>query len=84
MEQTTLHVTGMHCGACEQRIQKALSRLEGVKRSSADHRKQEVRVAFDPAQTSLAAIRAVIERADYRVEGVVGGAAGAAPAGASA
>ena len=72
MEQLTLRIGGMHCGACENRIQKALSRVEGVRRSSADHRKEQVRVAFDPSLTSLDAIRATIERADYRVEGVVG------------
>ena len=78
MEQTTLHVAGMHCGACEHRIQRMLSRLEGVKRSAADHQRGEVRIVFDPAHTSLDAIRATIERADYRVEGVAGpfGAAG--------
>ena len=84
MEQTTLRVAGMHCSACEHRIQKVLSRLEGVRRSSADHQKQEVQVAFDPAQTSLEAIRATIERADYRVEGVIGGTGGASPTGAMA
>ena len=71
MEQTTLRVSGMHCGACESGINKALSRLDGVRRSAADHQKGEVRVVFDPGRTSLDAIRASLERAGYAVEGVV-------------
>jgi copper chaperone CopZ len=81
MEQLTLRVTGMHCGACENRIQKALSRLDGVRRSAADHRKEEVRVAFDSGRTSLDAIRDAIERADYRVAGVAGTGTEGAPGG---
>ncbi len=74
MEHLTLRVIGMHCGACENRIQKALSRLEGIRRSSADHKNGEVRVVFDPVHTSLDAIRATIGRADYRVASPIGAA----------
>jgi copper chaperone CopZ len=30
MEQTTIQIDGMSCGHCVSRVQKALSRLEGV------------------------------------------------------
>lgn len=76
MEQTTFQVRGMHCAACAQRIQQALARLEGVKRSRADHRRGEVRVVFDPARTPEAVVRAWLERAGYEVGGVVGAAGG--------
>ncbi len=78
MEQTTFQVRGMHCEACEHRIQKALSRLEGVKRSRADHRRGEVRVVFDPARTPESVVRACLEQAGYEVGGGAG-AAGATP-----
>ena len=67
MEQVDLTVSGMTCGACEQRIEKALARIDGVVRSAADHRAARVRVMFDPARTSESAIRSCIERAGYSV-----------------
>ena len=67
MEQVDLKVTGMSCGACEQRIQKALARVDGVVQSSADHRAARVRVMFDPARTSESALRSCVEGAGYSV-----------------
>lgn len=67
MDQVQLRVSGMTCTACEQRIQKALSRVDGVVRSSADHQAGQVRVVFDAARTSERAVRATIEQAGYEV-----------------
>ena len=53
--------------ACEQRIQIALTRIDGVAQSAADHQAARVRVMFDPARTSEAAVRSCIERAGYVV-----------------
>jgi copper chaperone CopZ len=67
MEQLELHVTGMSCGACEQRIQRALAQVEGVVRSAADHRAARVRVVFDPTRTSAATVESRIKQAGYEV-----------------
>ncbi len=67
MEEVQLRVSGMSCTACEQRIEKALGRVEGVLRSSADHEAGQVRVVFDPARTSEQSVRACIKRASYGV-----------------
>ncbi len=67
MKHVELRVTGMTCHACEQRIEKALTRIDGVVQSAADHRAAEVRVMFDPARTSESAVRSCIERAGYTV-----------------
>ena len=67
MEQVDLNVSGMTCGACEQRIRKALTRIDGVVQSDADHRAARVRVMFDPARTTKSAVRSCIERAGYTV-----------------
>lgn len=67
MEQLVLHVAGMGCTSCEQRIQKAIARLEGVRSSAADHRSGEVRVVFDPSRISPEAVRACIVHAGYDV-----------------
>lgn len=67
MKQVELHVSGMTCRACEQRIEKALARIEGVVDSAADHRAAQVRVMFDPARTSDSDVRSCVERAGYTV-----------------
>ena len=67
MEQVELRVRGMSCTGCEQTIQRALARLDGVVRSVADHRAEQVRVVFDPRLTSEQAVRSCIERAGYEV-----------------
>ena len=67
MKQVDLRVSGMTCRACEQRIERALSKIEGVALSAADHRAAQVRVMFDPAQTSERALRECVERAGYTV-----------------
>jgi copper chaperone CopZ len=67
MEQIELRVDGMTCGACEQRIQRALAQLDGVLRSAADHRAGQVRVVLDPARATVAAVRARVEQAGYEV-----------------
>ncbi len=67
MEQVELRVTGMTCTGCEQAIQRAMARLDGVVRSVADHRAEQVRVVFDPRRTSEQAVRSCIEQAGYEV-----------------
>jgi Cu+-exporting ATPase len=67
MEQLELHVTGMTCTACEQRIQRALGQVEGVVRSAADHRAARVTVVFDPARTSAETVQSRIKQAGYEV-----------------
>jgi Cu+-exporting ATPase len=67
MQHVELQVGGMTCRACEQRIEKALSRVDGVAQTAADHRGARVRVMFDPARTSESDVRACVERAGYTV-----------------
>lgn len=68
MEQVELRVDGMTCTGCEQRIQRALARVDGVVRSAADHRAARVKVVFDSARTSVQAVRARITETGYEVE----------------
>ena len=67
MEQLELPVNGMTCGACEQRIQRALAQIDGVLRSAADYRAARVKVDFDPGRTSVQAVRDRIQQAGYQV-----------------
>jgi copper chaperone CopZ len=66
-EDVTLQVEAMSCTECEQRLGKALRRVDGVREATADHRTGQVRVRFDPAITDRAALTAQIDTAGYSV-----------------
>jgi len=66
-EQLVLQVSGMSCSGCESRIGHALARVDGVRRSHAEHQTGQVRVAFDPATVSAQTLRARIEALGYPV-----------------
>lgn len=61
-----LTVSGMDCRACEERIERSVSRLDGVRRVSADHVTDRVTVVVDRAG-SEAAVRAGITTAGFEV-----------------
>lgn len=66
MDELVLTVAGMDCRACEERIERALSKLGGVRRVSADHAANEVRVVVDQAGSEQA-VRAGIAAAGFEV-----------------
>jgi copper chaperone len=73
MEQTTIQIDGMSCGHCVSRVQKALSRLEGVHVDQVEI--GSARVTYDPAQASLRGIREAVEDAGYEVRPATEGVA---------
>ncbi|GLI95690.1 urease accessory protein UreH domain-containing protein [Methylocystis echinoides] len=62
----SFHARGMHCHGCEHIIEVSVSKLPGVRKVKADYPTEMVTVAFDPALTSIDAIRAAIEQLGYR------------------
>ena len=65
MKQLQLKVTGMDCTSCERRLENALSRLDGVARSKADHQAGSLSLVIDPTKATDEAIRASIEKAGF-------------------
>ena len=65
MKQLLLKVTGMDCTSCERRLENALSRLDGVARSKADHQAGSLSLVIDPTKATDEAIRASIEKAGF-------------------
>jgi copper chaperone len=59
----------MDCSGCEQRIQRVVGRLEGVRRVAAGHQRGQVQVVLDLATLAPAAVRSAIEQAGYTVTG---------------
>lgn len=65
-------VTGdqeIHCDGCEQRISRALERLDGVKTVEASAQTQHVVVETDPAQTNPDQLRERFDLLGYEVPG---------------
>lgn len=67
MEQVAIGVRGMSCSGCEQRLEQALTRLQGIARASADHASERVEVVLDPTRVSEAEVRSCIDGAGFEV-----------------
>jgi copper chaperone len=65
--EKTLKVDGMTCGGCENRVQTAVGRVEGVVRANADHRNGALDVRFDEARVSEEQIKDRIRAVGYAV-----------------
>ena len=61
IEQATLTAPDISCGHCVATVTKAVGGLKGVTSVSADEQTKQVRVEYDPAQVSLAQIRATLD-----------------------
>jgi copper chaperone len=66
-ESTSLKVTGMKCGGCENNVTTKLMTLAGVRSAAASSKNQEVKVEFDGEQTNLKAIAQAITDVGYTV-----------------
>jgi len=64
--KATLKIVGMHCSACAQRIEKALSKTVGVKKASVSFALKEAIVEYNPDETDLKEIERIIEDIGYR------------------
>ena len=69
MEAVTLKVQGMTCGGCVASVTRVLKAVPGVDDVAVTLTPGEAKIAFDPAQTGVAALRAAIEGAGYDVVG---------------
>ena len=63
----TLPITGMTCASCVRRIEKALSRVEGVRTADVNLATEKAHVVFDPGVASVEQMRAAVEKAGYSV-----------------
>lgn len=65
VQQATLQITGMTCSACAARIEKGLSRMEGVSRANVNLALEQATVGFDPAVADLPQIEEKIRSLGY-------------------
>ncbi|HXI15000.1 MAG TPA: copper ion binding protein, partial [Chloroflexota bacterium] len=62
-----LPVTGMTCASCVRRIEKALTKVPGVREASVNLATEKARVVYDPATASLDDLTRAVEKAGYGV-----------------
>ena len=66
MKEVVLKVEGMHCTGCENRIQNAVSLIEGVTKVQADHTNGEVKVTME--KEVLDQVKEKIQDLDFQVK----------------
>lgn len=64
-EQATLQITGMTCAACANRIEKGLSRMDGVARATVNFAMEQASVRFDPGKVDRELLERKIESLGY-------------------
>jgi copper chaperone CopZ len=64
-----IRIEGMHCHKCEQAIQRALHREEGVNEVEVDFLSGQASVLFDAGKISISRLVEVIQEAGYRTNG---------------
>jgi Cu+-exporting ATPase len=77
-DRVELPITGMTCASCSARVEKALRKVPGVLEASVNLAAERATVAYSPAATGYAELKAAVERAGYGVIETAGVDAGAA------
>ena len=68
METVTLKVEGMTCGGCVASVTRVLKSTPGVDDAVVKLDSRSATVRFDPARTSVPALKTAIEDAGYAVD----------------
>ena len=76
----TLPIEGMSCASCANFVEKALARTPGVQSAQVNLATEKATIAFSPALTDRAQLRAAVEAAGYHVADAAAPAAGPAAA----
>jgi len=61
----TLRVTGMHCGTCENNVERTLKHLRGVRKAKADYGSETVVVIYDDARCNVFQISEALKLKGY-------------------
>jgi Cu+-exporting ATPase len=67
MAEVAAPVRGMHCAACVGKVERALTSVAGVESAAVNLATERATVAFDPARTDFAHLRAAVAAAGYEL-----------------
>ncbi|MGI6746932.1 MAG: heavy metal translocating P-type ATPase [Anaerovoracaceae bacterium] len=65
LNKDTLKITGMTCSACAARIEKVVSKMDGVEQISVNLATEKATISYDPGATDLSAIKERIGKIGY-------------------
>jgi len=68
MANVKLHVTGMTCGHCQSKVEKALSGIPGVYSAIVDLQVGEAEVDFDDDSVTTQNLMTAVEQAGYQAK----------------
>ncbi len=71
-EVCTIPISGMTCASCVRRVERALSRVDGVSEAAVSFATERATVSYDPSRTSPAVLARAVEEAGYSVPEVDG------------
>lgn len=71
MKTEQLKVSGMTCGSCTSKVERALKAIAGVDDVDVSLSAGQATVTFDERQTSSGQLRAAVTNAGYSVDGAV-------------
>jgi copper chaperone CopZ len=63
--EAMLHITGMRCGDCAEKVRTALTNIDGVIDAQVRFAESSAKVRYDYQQTDVAAICSVLDAAGY-------------------
>ena len=66
-EEKTLQINGMTCAACANRIEKGLSRIEGVEKANVNFAMESSTIVYDPAKTNPNEFKERVEKLGFSV-----------------
>ncbi|WP_040980565.1 MULTISPECIES: heavy metal translocating P-type ATPase [Oceanobacillus] len=66
-KEASLQIQGMTCAACANKIEKGLSKIEGVADANVNFAIEKTRVIYDPEKTNVQAFEEKIEKLGYHV-----------------
>lgn len=64
-KQSSMQITGMTCAACANRIEKGLSKLEGVQNANVNFAMERATVTYDPNKTDVSQMEQSIQKLGY-------------------
>lgn len=65
--EQTLKISGMTCSACANRIEKGLSKIEGVEEANVNYALESSSIVYDPTKTNVNEFKERVERLGFSV-----------------
>lgn len=68
LQKEKIHVTGMHCSGCADRVTQVLENIDGINSADVSLEDEQAEVTFDQDQTAFFDMKEAIEQAGYQAE----------------